>query len=114
MNNNTTNNMNSNSDRIAALGQYIVSKTGKNFNFKQIKGDTLYRGVLFSCGADDYLVSDEEEELTRVTIVLSARKGIDYPDKVAKRYTHTKFYKAKYKKPEVLTVKGKKYFIIKL
>ena len=103
-----------NSDRVAALGQYIVAKTGKNFNFKMIKEDPLYRGILFTCGGDDYLVSDEQEEILRTATVMAARKGIDYPDKVAKRYTHTKFSKARFKTPELFTVKGKKFYIIKL
>ena len=29
-------------DRINALGQYLVEKLGKPFNFKQIKGDHMY------------------------------------------------------------------------
>ena len=36
-------------DRIMALGLYINERLNKNINFKQIKGDPVYRGVLFSC-----------------------------------------------------------------
>ena len=39
-------------EKISALGQYIVKQTGKNFNFKMIKPDGYYKGVLFSYHMD--------------------------------------------------------------
>ena len=44
-------------DRINALGQYLVEKLGKPFNFKQIKGDHMYPGILFSFAGEDYLMN---------------------------------------------------------
>lgn len=36
-------------DRINALGQFLVNQTGKTFNFKSIKSDHMYPGILFFC-----------------------------------------------------------------
>ena len=35
------------SDRLNALGQYIIEQTKRNFNFKQIKNDPIYYNILF-------------------------------------------------------------------
>ena len=36
------------SDRLNALGQYIIEQTKRNFNFKQIKNDPIYYNILFT------------------------------------------------------------------
>ena len=35
------------SDRLNALGQYIIEQTKRNFNFKQTKNDPIYYYILF-------------------------------------------------------------------
>ena len=61
-------------DRINALGQFLVNKTGKTFNFKQIKNDHMYPGILFSFSGEDYLVTPDKAELD-LTIALTERKN---------------------------------------
>ena len=100
--------------KISALGQYIVKTTGKNFNFKMIKPDGYYKGVLFSHGIDDYLVSSDRVELLSTIELISMKTARDYPGKLARRYTHSKFEKIGKKKEEVIVVNGVKYYIIKL
>jgi hypothetical protein len=101
-------------DRITALGLYINEKLGKHINFKQIKGDPIYKGVLFTCMKEDYLISDKKSEVIDVIVTMSNRKAEDYPTKMVKRYTHTKFRKIRERKPVEFKVKGKSYFIIKM
>lgn len=101
-------------DRIAALGMYINGKLGRNINFKQIKGDHLYKGVLFTCMKEDYLVSDKKSEVIQAIVTMANKKPEDYNQKQVKRYTHTKFRKIRERKPEEIKVKGKSYFIIHL
>lgn len=99
-------------DRIQALGQYLVTKKGKNFDFKQIKADNFFKGVLFAIGTEHYLVSDNEFEVIEVANKMSTTKFADYPAKFAKKYTHQRFVKANQKKYEMFQVKNKKYFIV--
>jgi len=101
-------------DRIMALGLYINERLGKNINFKQIKGDPVYRGVLFIYKNEDYLVSDRKSEVIDTIVTMSRKKPEDYPQKMVKRYTHTKFKKIRERKPVEFKVKGKSYFIIKM
>ena len=103
------------SDRLNALGQYIIEQTKRNLNFKQIKNDPIYYNILFTFGTDDYLVTDDKDEIT-ATIQLMEFRAFhkDYPPKQLKRYTHRKFEKIHKKKEEYITVKGKRYIIIKL
>ena len=103
------------SDRLNALGQYIIEQTKRNFNFKQIKNDPIYYNILFTFGTDDYLLTDDKDEIT-ATIQLMEFRAFhkDYPPKQLKRYTHRKFEKIHKKKEEYITVKGKRYIIIKL
>ena len=103
------------SDRTSALGLYLVEKTGKNFNFKIIKNDPIYYNLLFSVGSDDYLVTDDSQELN-ATIELMEHRLFhkDYPPKQIKRYTHRKFEKIHKKKQEIFSANNKRYTIIKL
>ena len=103
------------SNRLNALGQYIVEQTKKNFNFKQIKNDLIYYNILFTVGTDDYLVADDKGEIESIIRLMEFRAyHKDYPPKQLKRYTHRKFEKVHKKKEEYITVKGKRYIIIKL
>ncbi|MBC2851851.1 hypothetical protein H5J22_10635 [Cetobacterium sp. 8H] len=101
-------------NKISALGQYIVKSTGRPFNFKQIKMDNIYKGVLFSVGTDDYLVTNDRRELLETIELMTIRTPRDYPGKLARRYTHAKFEKISSKKEEAIVLNGVKYFIIKL
>ncbi|MBC2855171.1 hypothetical protein H3N56_01505 [Cetobacterium sp. 2A] len=101
-------------NKISALGQYIVKKTGKPFNFKLIKADPIYKGVLFSIGTDDYLVTNDRVELLSTIELLSLRTSRDYPPKLIKRYTHAKFEKVKDKKEETVVLNGIRYTVIHL
>lgn len=101
-------------ERINALGQYIITKTGKNFNFKLIKMDGYFKNTLYYIGSDYYLVSDTESEILNVAHSMSTTRFCDYPEKFAKKYTHMRFVKAAQKKAESFIFKGKKYFIITL
>ncbi|MGL6115260.1 hypothetical protein [Cetobacterium sp. SF1] len=101
-------------NRINALGQYIVKATGKPFNFKLIKSCNIYKGVLFTVGNDDYLVTDDKAELLGTMELIAMRTSEDYPVKVAKKYTHAKFSKLNKKKEEIFVLNGIKYHIIKL
>lgn len=85
-------------DRINALGQFLVNKTGKNFNFKQIKNDHMYPGILFSFSGEDYLVTPDKAELDLTIALMSSRTFEDYPPKHARKYTHRKFEKINKKK----------------
>ncbi|MGL5964543.1 MAG: hypothetical protein ACRCZ2_09165 [Fusobacteriaceae bacterium] len=98
-------------DRIQALGQYLVTKKGKNFDFKQIKADNFFKGVLFTVGTDNYLVSNNEFEIIETAHKMSTTRFCDYPAKFAKKYTHMRFVKANQKKSETFQFKNKKYFI---
>ena len=75
----------------------------------------VYYNILFTFGTDDYLVTDDKDEIT-ATIQLMEFRAFhkDYPPKQLKRYTHRKFEKIHKKKEEYITVKGKRYIIIKL
>lgn len=101
-------------DRINALGQYLVEKTGKPFNFKQIKGDHIYPGILFSFAGEDYLVTPDKAELEYTISLMGSRTFEDYPPKHARKYTHRKFGKINKKIQEIVNYKNKKYIIIKL
>ena len=101
-------------DRINALGQYLVEKTGKTFNFKMIKGDHMYPGILFSFAGEDYLVTPDKAELDYTIALMGSRTFEDYPPKHARKYTHRKFGKINKKTQEIIVHKGKKYVIIKL
>ncbi|MCJ8341977.1 MAG: hypothetical protein MJH09_03865 [Cetobacterium sp.] len=101
-------------DRIGALGQYIVKETGKPFNFKLIKTSTVYKGILFTVGTEDFLVTDDKRELLATTELIGMRTALDYPVKLAKRYTHAKFQHIDKKKEEIFIVNGKKYYIVRL
>ena len=101
-------------EKISALGQYIVKQTGKNFNFKMIKPDGYYKGVLFSYGADDYLVSSDRVELLSTIELISIKTSKDYPAKLVRRYTHSKFDKIGKKKEDTIVITGVKFYIIKL
>ncbi|MGL4357599.1 hypothetical protein [Cetobacterium sp.] len=101
-------------NKISALGQYLVKETGKNFNFKMIKPDGYYKGVLFSYGIDDYLVSSDRVELLGTIELISMKTARDYPAKLVRRYTHSKFDRIGKKKEETIVVNGVKYYIIKL
>lgn len=102
-------------DRLNALGLYLVEKTGKNFNFKIIKNDPVYYNLLFSVGNDDYLITDDNQELVATMELMEHRLfHKDYPPKQIKRYTHRKFEKIHKKKQGFFTVKGIRFTIIKL
>lgn len=101
-------------DRIQALGQFLVKKTGKNFDFKQVKADHFFKGVLFFIGETYYLVSDNEMETIDAAYKMSHTRFCDYPAKFAKKYTHMRFVKAEQKRAETFMVKNKKYFIVTL
>lgn len=100
--------------RISALGQYIVKQTGKPFNFKLVKTSTIYKGILFTVGADDYLITDDRRELLGTIEVIEMKTAIDYPTKLARKYTHAKFDKIGKKKEDSIVVDGVRYIIIKL
>jgi hypothetical protein len=106
--------MNRMSDRMSALGEYINKGLGRKINFKGIKMHPIYRDALFSFGTDDYIVGEKASEVNGIAFELSTKRGEDYPPKLAKKYTHKKYQKAKEKKAEEIVFKGKKYFIIKL
>ncbi|MGL5798203.1 MAG: hypothetical protein ACRCYT_08350 [Cetobacterium sp.] len=101
-------------EKISALGQYLVKQTGKNFNFKMIKPDGYYKGVLFSYGVDDYLVTNDRVELLSTIEVMTLRTARDYPAKLVRRYTHSKFDRISQKKEEIIVVNGVRFYIIKL
>ena len=101
-------------DRINALGQFLVNKTGKTFNFKQIKNDHMYPGILFSFSGEDYLVTPDKAELDLTIALMSSRTFEDYPPKHARKDTPRKFEKINKKIQENIIYKGKKYVIIKL
>ena len=63
-------------DRINALGQFLVNQTGKTFNFKQIKNDHMYPGILFSYSGEDYLVTPDKAE-HELTITLMASRTFE-------------------------------------
>lgn len=103
------------SNRLDALGMYLVQKGGKNFNFKLIKNNSIYPDILFSFGNDDYLVCDKEAELNSTIEIMEFRYSTkDYPPKLVKKYTHRKFEKISKKKKEYFSNKGIRYTIIKL
>ncbi len=101
-------------EKISALGQYLVKQTGKNFNFKMIKPDGYYKGVLFSHGVDDYLVSSDRVELLSTIELIGMKTARDYPAKLVRRYTHSKFDKIHKKKEDSIVINGVKFYIIKL
>ena len=80
-------------DRINALGQFLVNQTGKTFNFKSIKSDHMYPGILFSFAGEDYLVTPDKAELDLTIALMASRTFEDYPPKHARKYTHRKFEK---------------------
>ena len=101
-------------DYTKILGEYLNKKEGRKIDFKNIKKHTLYRDNLFSYGGEDYIISGNREEIQNLLITFSQRKAEDYPPKLAKKYTHKKYVKAKEKKPEEFKLADKKYFVIKL
>lgn len=104
-----------NANRIGALGMYIISKTGKNFNFKAIRTDSIYRDILYTVNNEDYLVCEDPYELEDTIGIITFRFSTrDYPPKLIKKYTHKKFDKIDKKKREFITYKNKRYTLIKL
>ncbi|MGL4534015.1 MAG: hypothetical protein ACRC0V_03890 [Fusobacteriaceae bacterium] len=101
-------------DRIQALGQFLVKKTGKNFDFKVIRADNFFKGVLFSIGETYYLVSDKEMETIDAASKMSHTRFCDYPAKFARKYTHMRFVKAEQKRSEIFMMKNKRYYIVTL
>lgn len=99
---------------IKILGEYLNKKMNRKIDFKGIKTHPIYRENLFSYGSDDYLISKNKEEITNLLITLSSRKAEDYPAKLAKKYTHKKYLKAKEKRPEEFKVADKRYYIVLL
>lgn len=99
-------------DYTKILGEYINKKTNKKIDFKGIKKHTLYQENLYVYGIDDYVISNNRMELQNLLITFSARRAEDYPEKLAKKYTHKKFLKAKEKKIEEFKVGDKKYYIV--
>lgn len=102
-------------NRLEALGMYLVQQSGKNFNFKLIRSNSIYPNILFSFGNDDYLVCENESELNSTIEIMEFRFATkDYPPKLVRKYTHKKFEKIHKKKKEHFLNKGIKYTIIKL
>ncbi|MGL5122906.1 MAG: hypothetical protein ACRC6K_01885 [Fusobacteriaceae bacterium] len=101
-------------NRVQALGQFLILKKGKNFDFKQIKMDSFFKGVLFLVGTEYFVVSDKESEILETVFKMSTTRFCDYPAKFAKKYTHMRFVKANQKSSEILNLKGKKYYIVTL
>jgi len=101
-------------DNIRILGEYINKKENKKIDFKGIKRHTLYKDNLFTYGSIDYVVSGNREELQNLLITFSSRRPEDYPDKLAKKYTHKKFLKAREKRIEEFKIGDKKYYIVAL
>lgn len=101
-------------DRLDAIGNYINDKSGKKINFKGIKADRVYRGLLFTYMGEDYIISDSKDEVIDVLWKMSAARSEDYNKKDAKRYTHIKFKKAKEKKVMDYSYKRKAYFVVEL
>lgn len=99
---------------ITAVGEYINKNSKQKINFKQIKMDNYFKGLLFSYKLDDYLISEDKGKLKDFGNKLKDSKFEDYPKKLAKRYTHTKFKKINEKKIDIIKLKDKQYFIIKL
>ena len=82
-------------DRINALGQFLVNQTGKTFNFKSIKSDHMYPGILFSFAGEDYLVTPDKAELD-LTIILIAVVNPSFAPSQKTSYTFTFFTKNAY------------------
>ena len=101
-------------DRLTAIGNYLNDKTKKKINFKTIKADRYYRGLLFTYMGDDYIISDSKPEMIDTLWKMSAARSMDFNKKDAKRYTHTKFMKAKEKKILNYNCNGKNYFVVEL
>lgn len=100
---------------FAAVGSYINKKTGKTINFKGIKADnSLYKDILFSYLKDDYIITDSKEEMMEVLWQMSNVDSTKLNRKDAKKYTHTKFKRAKEKKIVNFGCNGRTYFIIEL
>ncbi|GLI55926.1 hypothetical protein PM10SUCC1_14400 [Propionigenium maris DSM 9537] len=101
-------------ERLAAIGNYLNDKSGKKINFKTIKADSYYRGILFTYMREDYLITDSKPEMIDILWKMSAARSEDFNKKDAKRYTHIKFRKAKEKKVLNYNYKGRNYFIVEL
>ena len=101
-------------NRLAAMGNYLNDKTNKKINFKTIKADSYYRGVLFTYMRDDYLITDSKPEMIDLLWKMSNARSEDFNKKDAKRYTHIKFKKAKEKKIVNYNCNGKNYFLVEL
>ena len=99
---------------IRVLGEYLNKKQNRKIDFKGIKTHPIYKENLFAYGIDDYLISKNREELQNLLITLSMRKAEDYPPKLARKYTHKKFTKAREKKVEEFKMGDKKYYIVLL
>lgn len=101
-------------DYTKVLGEYINKKEARKIDFKQVKKHTLYRDNLYTYNGEDYVISNSREELQNLLITFSQRRAEDYPPKLAKKYTHKKYLKAKEKKAEEFRHEDKKYYLIKL
>lgn len=101
-------------DRLDIIGNYLNEKTKKVINFKAIKSDRVYRGLLFTYMGEDYIISDSKEEVIDALWKMSAARSVDYNKKDAKRYTHIKFKKAKEKKILSYSYKRRGYFVVEL
>jgi len=101
-------------NRLAAIGTYLNEKTKKQINFKTIKADRHYRGILFTYMGEDYLISDSKQEVIGALWQMSSAKSEDFNKKDAKRYTHIKFKKAKEKKIMNYSCNRRGYFVVEL
>lgn len=96
------------------LGMYLSKKSGKNFNFKEIKQDNYYKNILFSHKNDFYLISDKKTEIEKLVMEMSMSKPENFPDKIAKKYTHMRYIKANQKKINEFIYLNVKYYIVLL
>lgn len=101
-------------NRLAAIGSYLNEKTNKQINFKTIKADRHYKGLLFTYMGEDYIISDSKQEVIEVLWKMSSARSDDFNKKDAKRYTHIKFKKAKEKKIMTYGYNRKGYFVVEL
>lgn len=102
-------------DKLGVIGSYINKKYGKTINFKGIKADTsLYKGILFSYLKADYLVTNTKDEMIDILWKMSSVDSTKLNKKDAKKYTHTKYKRAKEKTITNFSHNGRKYFIVEL
>ena len=100
--------------KLEVIGNYLNEKTKNTINFKTIKTDVYYKGILFTYMKEDYLITETKEEMLDVLWQMSSARSDDFNKKDAKRYTHTKFKKAKEKNIISYGYKRKGYFIVEL